>query len=89
MMMFGFSWLMMALILAVPAIVIILLVIGAAGLFQSRDRSVPAMVIHAPITPPSVDASRSSNSLARYCPHCGAGLQSDWTHCPQCGAPIQ
>ena len=25
----------------------------------------------------------------RYCSHCGAGLQSDWSHCPKCGAPIQ
>jgi len=25
----------------------------------------------------------------RYCAHCGAGLQADWTHCPQCGAPVQ
>jgi hypothetical protein len=23
----------------------------------------------------------------RFCSHCGAGLQEDWTHCPQCGAP--
>ena len=25
----------------------------------------------------------------RFCSHCGAGLQDDWTHCPQCGAPIE
>lgn len=24
----------------------------------------------------------------RFCSHCGAGLQENWTHCPQCGAPI-
>lgn len=24
----------------------------------------------------------------RFCSHCGAGLQEDWTHCPQCGAPV-
>lgn len=24
----------------------------------------------------------------RVCSHCGAGIQTDWTHCPKCGAPV-
>ena len=29
-----------------------------------------------------------SSDAKRFCSHCGAGLQADWTHCPQCGAPV-
>ena len=25
---------------------------------------------------------------ARACAHCGAGLQTGWSHCAQCGAPL-
>ena len=30
----------------------------------------------------------SASVPVRYCAHCGAGLQIDFTHCPQCGAPV-
>ncbi len=88
MMMFGFSWLMMALILAVPILLIILLVVGAAGLLQYRTHPIPVTQAQNPLPRPGVDASQLSAPPARYCSHCGAGLQADWTHCPQCGAPI-
>lgn len=26
-------------------------------------------------------------TLARACSHCGAGIQTGWTHCPHCGSP--
>jgi len=25
----------------------------------------------------------------RACSHCGATLQTGWSHCPQCGTPIE
>ena len=24
----------------------------------------------------------------RACSHCGAGIQTGWSHCAQCGAPV-
>ena len=38
---------------------------------------------------PGVPTNQPAPKADRYCSHCGAGLQSDWSHCPQCGAPIQ
>ncbi|MBI5292743.1 MAG: zinc-ribbon domain-containing protein [Chloroflexi bacterium] len=38
--------------------------------------------------PPAPQGFTSAASPARYCSHCGQGLQAAWTHCPQCGAPV-
>ena len=38
---------------------------------------------------PGASVNPPAPKADRYCPHCGAALQADWTHCPQCGAPIQ
>jgi hypothetical protein len=37
---------------------------------------------------PGSPVSVSSQTPARACSHCGAGVQTGWTHCPQCGAPV-
>ncbi len=87
-MMFGFGWLMMLLVVGLPILLIVLLVGGAAGLFHYRSQNQPVTQIQTPVNPPAGITTASSAPAARYCSHCGAGLQSDWTHCPQCGAPI-
>lgn len=88
MMMFGFGWLMMLLVIGLPILLVVLLLVGAAGLFQNRAHSLPVTPYQAPVTQSTVNTNQLS-SYSRYCAHCGAGLQSDWTHCPQCGAPVQ
>ena len=36
----------------------------------------------------NVQPPLSTTAPAHSCQHCGAGLQTGWTHCPQCGAPV-
>ena len=89
MMMFGLGWLMMLLVIGIPVLLVILVVAGAAGLLQNRVQSVPAAQRQAPVFQSTGVTPPTANPAGRYCSHCGAGLQSDWTHCPQCGAPIE
>lgn len=88
MMMFGFGWLMMLLVIGIPVLLVILAVAGTAGLLQNRGQSVPAAQKQASVFQPTGITPTAANPAARFCSHCGAGLQVDWTHCPQCGAPI-
>lgn len=88
MMMFGFGWLMMLLVFGLPILLVVLLLIGAAGYFQNRGHNIPFTQNQVQSIRPAANTSPST-SYSRYCSHCGAGLQSDWTHCPQCGAPIE
>jgi len=87
--MFGFGLLMMLLVIGLPILLIVLVLAGTAGFLQNRANSASAAQNQAPIYMPAVNPNLPTPSAARYCSHCGAGLQSDWTHCPQCGAPIQ
>ncbi len=88
-MMFGFGWLMMLLWIVVPLVFIGIIAAVVIGFWYSRSESTS--------NPPAVSAlprrdiytSSPGPSPSRYCSHCGAGLQADWTHCPQCGAPVQ
>ena len=89
MMMLGLGWLMMLVVIGIPVLLVILIVAGAAGLLQNRAQSVSAPQSHAPVFQSTSITPSTANPSARYCSHCGAGLQSDWTHCPQCGAPIE
>jgi hypothetical protein len=82
-----FGLLAMLLFLALPVVLIAGVVAAAAGLFARRP------IYSAPV-PPAQSAPAISDRPpaaatppARYCAHCGQGLQSDWTHCPYCGAP--
>ena len=86
--MFGFGLLMMLLVIGVPVLLLVLLLGGAAGFLQNRDHSASINQNQSPDYQPMVIPKTLASAAARYCSHCGAGLQSDWTHCPQCGAPF-
>jgi ABC-type uncharacterized transport system YnjBCD permease subunit len=88
-MMFGFGWLMMFVVIGLPILLIVLLLAAAAGFLPNLRRSGSVMQNHSSVYQPVVNSSLSATTATRYCSHCGAGLQSEWTHCPQCGAPIQ
>ena len=80
-MMLGIGLLMMLLFLGLPILLVVAVVVGLMGLWSRRSGPVatPSMpMAAAPTAPP-----------ARYCFHCGQGLQADWTHCPKCGAPVE
>lgn len=87
--MFGLGWLMMLIVIGIPILLVILFVAGAAGFVQNRANSPSVYQNHPQVSQPAVYANPSATTATRYCSHCGAGLQTDWTHCPQCGAPIQ
>ncbi len=88
-MMLGVGLLMMLLVIGLPILVVIALLGGMAGV--QRGQNPPAAMWQAPLpmaSDPGDQPSQSAAAAARYCAHCGAGLQADWTHCPQCGVPI-
>jgi hypothetical protein len=87
--MFGFGWLMMLLVIGLPILLVVLVLGGTVGFLQNRDHSSTAAQNQSPVYHSAVNSKPFASPVARYCSHCGAGLQSDWTHCPQCGAPIQ
>ena len=87
-MMFGFGWIMMLLVIGLPILLVVLLVGGAAGLLQNQAH-MSAPRNQSPPYYATANPNQAAITPARYCSHCGAGMQSDWTHCPQCGAPIQ
>jgi hypothetical protein len=87
--MMGLGLLFMLLVIGAPILLVIALLVGGLGILQNQNRPVdvmqrPFVVTSGPVNQPSQVEVTSS----RYCTHCGAGLQTDWTHCPQCGAPI-
>lgn len=79
MMIFGFLFLFL-----VVAVLVVGVIAGLAWLNRTNRQGNP------------FDVNQSSEKRVqitdpdakRFCSHCGAGLQEDWTHCPQCGAPI-
>ena len=77
-MMLGFSVVMMFIAFILP-VTLIVIVLGTVILGITKRTG------NIPVTPSSQPAT--SNSPASSCSHCGAGLQTGWTHCPQCGAP--
>ena len=87
--MFGFGWLMMLLVIGLPILLVILLLAGSAGFFKTWGQSGTSAQNQPPMYYSTANANLQTSNASRYCSHCGAGLQSDWTHCPQCGAPIQ
>jgi hypothetical protein len=84
---FGFGWLMMILMIGLPILGVILILMAAAGFFQNRSLNVAPIRDDQQINRAMKSAANASTE--RYCAHCGAGLQTGWTHCPQCGAPVQ
>ncbi len=79
-MMLGFGLLTMLIVIGLPVLLVIGVIAGVWGLSGRR-----AGPMFTPFAPP---AFTSAASPARYCSHCGQGLQAEWTHCPQCGAPV-
>jgi hypothetical protein len=78
MMMFGFLFLIL--------FVVILFVGVIAGLAWLNKNNWPGNPFS--INQPSEKRGQVTGLNAkRFCSHCGAGLQENWTHCPQCGAP--
>ena len=70
-----FGMLGMVLMVGLPIVLIVVLV-WALTQKGSSVWQTPGTPIVAPIS-------------GRFCSHCGAALQTGWTHCPQCGAPIE
>lgn len=88
--MMGIGLLFLLLIIGIPIIFVFALAGGTTGIFQKQNHE--AVVVQKPIYETStqvVQPNQAGVNSARYCSHCGAGLQTDWSHCPQCGAPIQ
>ena len=87
--MVGMGFLIMLLVIGIPILLLIALLGGAAGSQQKQNH--PADVVQKPLSAATTPVVQSDHAVvipARYCAHCGAGLQADWIHCPQCGAPI-
>jgi len=80
-MMLGFGLLMMLIFLGLPILLVVAVVVGLMGLWSRRT---------GPVAIPSLPMAAAPTARpARYCSHCGQGLQADWTHCPKCGAPVE
>jgi len=79
-MMLGLGLLTMLIIIGLPILLVIGVIAGVWGLPGRRTGPT--------FWPPMSAASRPNAPPARYCSHCGQGLQAEWTHCPQCGAPV-
>lgn len=79
MMMFGFLFLMLFVVILVVGVIA-----GLAWLNKNNRQGNPFSV-----NQPSEKREQIPGPDAkRFCSHCGAGLQDGWTHCPQCGAPV-
>lgn len=87
--MFGFGLLMLLLVIGLPILLVVLLYIGGTGILQRMNHPASVQQTTQPSYPITMQPSIPVETPSRYCAHCGAGLQSDWSHCPQCGAPIQ
>jgi len=88
-MMLGIGLLVMLLVVGIPVLLLVVFLGGTAGFLQKQNQ--PVEVVQKPVYAaprPAIQPAQAAVTAARYCAHCGAGLQADWTHCPQCGAPI-
>lgn len=87
--MVGIGLLVLLLVIGLPVLLAAVLISGNMGIFQ---RSSSSSSVQQPAQPGNfltIGQNKPVEAVSRYCSHCGAGLQSAWTHCPQCGAPIQ
>jgi hypothetical protein len=82
---FGLGWIVMLVVICLPVLAVLGL-IGVGIYVYNRNRSITRQN---QAYQPGVPTNQPAPKADRYCSHCGAGLQSDWSHCPQCGAPIQ
>ncbi len=86
--MLGIGILMMALVVGLPILLIIAVIAGTGSLLHRQNQPAAPSVKTGTSYPSASQPAQPAAAPARYCSHCGAGLQSDWKHCPQCGAPI-
>ena len=87
--MFGLGWLMMLLVFGLPILVVLLIVAATTGHLQNWMGNTNPAQSQATGYQAHISPTAGAPAAAKYCSHCGAGLQAEWTHCPQCGAPIQ
>ena len=83
-----FGWLMMLVVVGLPVLLAVGLLVGAFGFLKNQSIGAKYTQNQPTVNQPDININQSSQEIRRYCSHCGAGLQSDWTHCPQCGSPI-
>ena len=69
-----FGFLMMLLMMGIPVGVLVLLVLGVAGLLRRPEAPPPAV---APASP-----------AGKTCQNCGRPVEADWINCPYCGTKI-
>jgi hypothetical protein len=89
-MMFGLGWLFMLLVIGLPVVILVMALVGRGD--QLRQIWTPRASVQSDPSvsaPMQVDRDPAITPPTRYCSHCSAGLQAEWSHCPQCGAPIQ
>jgi hypothetical protein len=79
MMIFGFLFLLL-----MVAVLIVGVIAGLAWLNRANRQGNSFNVNQASEKRVQITGSDAK----RFCSHCGAGLQDDWTHCPQCGALV-
>jgi len=72
--MMSFGLIALVLVIAIPIVLITVLVWAVTKRGQTPPVPVPAGL--------------GNHPFQRACSHCGAALQTGWTHCPQCGAPV-
>lgn len=87
--MMGIGLLFLLAIIVIPILLVFALAGGAAGFLHKRnDTSVAYQTPRSTTSSSIVPSDQAGDTSARFCSHCGAGLQPGWSHCPQCGAPI-
>jgi hypothetical protein len=79
--MMGFGFLSMLLVIALPIVGIVALVIWLSNANRKEN-------LFGLNSPSEKQEQATGSGAKRFCSHCGAGLQAEWTHCPQCGAPV-
>ncbi len=86
--MIGMGLLMMALVFGLPILLIFAVIGGTGSILHRQNQQATTLQDVRPVNLSGSQAAQPATAPARYCPHCGAGLQAEWTHCPQCGAPV-
>ena len=79
--------LILFLVVSLPILLFLVLTGRVAGILQNQNPPMPAVQNLRPINYSVARSVQQVSPKERYCTHCGAGLESDWTHCPKCGAP--
>ncbi len=86
---YGYEWFMMALVIGIVVLIIVLVIAFSRGYFHNWEHRGSGTDGQSNMQQSPSNMAQPAPKFDRYCSHCGAGLQSGWTHCPQCGAPIE